>query len=145
MAVNGGHGGTKKRPQLSGKKKAHEHKLFCPVGLGTTPVCPGDFTGSSLGQIRWKLGTNPGFLLILHSGSPANLGRTRGTNPGLKGGTESYVRLFLALDERQITHLMTFLGGELGLLPFFLLHKRPQNTPWKSHIDHILGGPRLDE
>ena len=21
----------------SGKKKAHKHKLFCPVGLGTTP------------------------------------------------------------------------------------------------------------
>ena len=31
----------------SGKKKAHKHNFFCPVGLGTPPppVCPGDFTG----------------------------------------------------------------------------------------------------
>ena len=58
------------------------------------------------------------------------------------------------LDHRQITHLicarlymiyMIFLGGVLGLLPFFFLYKRPKNTPWKSHIDHILGGHRLDE
>ena len=47
----------------SGKKKAHKHKLFCPVGLGT----------------------NPGFLLILHSGSPAN--------PGLSLGQTQFVPL----------------------------------------------------
>ena len=58
----------------SGKKKAHKQRLFCPVGLGT----------------------NPGFLLILHSGSLANpglsLGQTQfvpGTISGTKGGTES--------------------------------------------------------
>ena len=67
-------GGIGKVEWGSGKKKAHKHKLFCPVGLGTTP----------------------GFLLILHSGSPISpglsLGQTRfvpGTIPGTKGGTES--------------------------------------------------------
>ena len=44
----------------TGKKKAHTHKLFCPVGLGTTPglsrgfhrVCPCDKSGENLGQTR---------------------------------------------------------------------------------------------
>ena len=44
----------------SGKKKPHKHKLFCPVGLGTTPglpgislgVCPWDKSGENLGQTR---------------------------------------------------------------------------------------------
>ena len=44
----------------SGKKKAHKHKLFCPVGLGTTlglcrgfqRVCPWDKSGENLGQAR---------------------------------------------------------------------------------------------
>ena len=38
---------------FSGKKKAHKHKLFGPVALGTTP-------GLSLGQTRFVPGTNPG-------------------------------------------------------------------------------------
>ena len=41
---------------LSGKKKAHKHKLFCPVGLGTTPGLswgfPRDKPGENLGQTR---------------------------------------------------------------------------------------------
>ena len=44
----------------SGKKKAHKHKFFCPVGLGTTPglsrgfhrVCPWDKSGENLGQTQ---------------------------------------------------------------------------------------------
>ena len=44
----------------SGKKKAHKHKFFCPVGLGTTPgvcrgfrrVCPWDKFCEYLGQTR---------------------------------------------------------------------------------------------
>ena len=44
----------------TGKKKAHKHKLFCPVGLRTTPglsrgfhrVCPWDKSGENLGQTR---------------------------------------------------------------------------------------------
>ena len=57
---------------------------------------PGISPGLSLGQVWWKAGTNPGFLLTLHSGSPISpglsLGQTRffpGTVPGTKGGTES--------------------------------------------------------
>ena len=46
--------------RISGKKKTHKHKLFCPVGLGTTPglsrgfhrVCPWDKSGENLGQTR---------------------------------------------------------------------------------------------
>ena len=46
--------------QLSGKRRAHKHKLFCSVGLGTTPglsrgfhrVCPWDKSGENLGQTR---------------------------------------------------------------------------------------------
>ena len=85
--------------RTSGKKKAHKQKKFCcPVGLGTTPgFVPGISPGLSLGQIRWKSGTNPGFLLILHTGSLAKPGLSPGTNPALplgqprgpKGGTES--------------------------------------------------------
>ena len=45
---------------FSGKKKAHKHKLFCPVGLGTTPgmsrgfhwVRTWDKSGENLGQTR---------------------------------------------------------------------------------------------
>ena len=45
---------------FSGKKKAHNHKFFCPVGLGTTAglsrgfprVCPWDKSGENLGQTR---------------------------------------------------------------------------------------------
>ena len=45
---------------ISGKKKAHKHRLFCPVGLGTTPglsrgfhrVCPWEKSGENLGQTR---------------------------------------------------------------------------------------------
>ena len=70
--------------------------FFVRLVLGRPRVCPGISPGLSLGQIRWKPGTNPGFLLILHSGSPISpglsLGQTRfvpGTIPGTKGGTES--------------------------------------------------------
>ena len=70
-----GGGGTKINGQnvyrhLSGKKKAHKHKLFGPVALGTPRECPGDKPGLSPGQSGFVPGTNPGFLLTLHSGSP---------------------------------------------------------------------------
>ena len=55
---------------LSGKKKAHKHKLFGPGALGTPRECPRDKPGLSRGQSGFVPGTNPGFLLILHSGSP---------------------------------------------------------------------------
>ena len=37
---------------------------------GTNPVCPWDKPSLSLGQALVVPGTNQGFLLILHSGSP---------------------------------------------------------------------------
>ena len=58
------------------------------------------------------------------------------------------------LDERQITHLICarlkydlydFFRAVWACFLLFFLYKRPQNTPSKSHIDHILGGHRLDE
>ena len=49
---------------VSGKKKAHKHKLFGPVALGTIP-------GMSLGQ-------NQGFLLLFSLRKP---GIVPGTNP----------------------------------------------------------------
>ena len=71
---------------LSDKKKAHKHKLFGPVALGTTRHCPRDESGLSLGQTHFVPGTNPGFLLILHNGRPVcprdkpslSLGQSRG-------------------------------------------------------------------
>ena len=58
-------------------------------------------------------------------------------------------------DKGQITHLICarlksdlydFLGGALGPLPVLFLVEKAQKHPLKkSHIDHILGGHRLDE
>ena len=50
-------------------KKAHKHKRFGPVALGTTPGLSWDDPGLSQGQTQVVPGTNRGFLLILHSGS----------------------------------------------------------------------------
>ena len=62
-------------------KKAHKHKRFGPVALGTTP-------GNSRGQSGFVPvpGTKPGFLLLLHNGSQScprdkpslSLGQSRG-------------------------------------------------------------------
>ena len=86
----------RKKKHISCKKKAHKHKLFVRLVLGRPRVCPGDFTGFVPGTNPVKTWDNPGFLLILHSGSPISpglsLGQTRfvpGTIPGTKGGTES--------------------------------------------------------
>ena len=77
---------------LSGKKKAHKHKLFGPVALGTPRECPRDKLGLSPGQSGFVPGTNPGF-------SPyftAEAQFVPGTNPvcpwdipGTKGGRKS--------------------------------------------------------
>ena len=81
---------------LSGKNKAHKHKLSGPVGCswddpgnvpGTNRVCPWDKLGFP--------GTNPGFLLILQSGSPGlSQGQTQfvlGTSPGQRAAERVYV------------------------------------------------------
>ena len=58
------------------------------------------------------------------------------------------------IDERQITHLICarlkydlydFFRGVLGLLCKKKNRKQAQKHPLESHIDHILGGHRLDE
>ena len=74
---------------VSGKKKAHKHKLFGPVALGTTP-------GLSLAQTGFVPGTNPlcpGFSPYFKQWKPSlSQGQTQfvpGTIPGTKGGIES--------------------------------------------------------
>ena len=56
---------------------------------------PGISPGLSLGQTRCNSGTNPGFLLILHSGS---LGQTRGRRAAQKVYVKKvYVPFLLAM------------------------------------------------
>ena len=75
-----GLGSQKESPLIvSGKKKAHKYKRFGPVALGTTP-------GLSLGQTGVVPGTNRGFLLILHSGSPVCPWDKPGLSLGQTGG-----------------------------------------------------------
>ena len=100
MGGGGGQNYLQKWGRYSRQKKAHKHKFFCPVGLGTTPgFVPGDFTGfvpgTNFGEVP---GTNPGLLLILHSRSPANpglsLGQTRvcpWDKPGAEGRHRKYM------------------------------------------------------
>ena len=55
-----------------GKKKAHKHKLSAQVSFGT----------------------NPGFLLILHSGSPVRLRDKPSSSPD-KSGVEGLQKTFM--------------------------------------------------
>ena len=49
-------------------KKAHRHKLFGPVALGTTPgLSQGQTEAFSLGQTHFVPGTNPLFLLLFYT------------------------------------------------------------------------------
>ena len=65
---------------LKCKKKAH--KLFCPVGLGTTPgLCFGDFTGFVPGTKPVKTCDKPGFSPLFYTGSPDFTGFVPGTSP----------------------------------------------------------------
>ena len=75
--------------EFPGKKKAHEHKLFCPVGLGTTPGLPRDFTGLVPGTNPVKTRGKPGFSPYFTQWKPDFTGFVLGTIPGTKGGTES--------------------------------------------------------
>ena len=88
--------GGPERPQESGKKKAHKHKLFCPVGLGTTPGLSGDFTRFVPGTKPVKTWDKPGFSPYFTQRKPDFTVFVPGTNPvcprtipGTKGGTES--------------------------------------------------------
>ena len=69
---------------ISGKKKAHKHKPFCPAGSWDDPgFVPGISPGLSLGQTRVFV-----FLLISHSGSPANPGLSVGQTRVVPGTQE---------------------------------------------------------
>ena len=59
--------------------------FFVRLVLGRPRVCPGDFT-------RFVPGTSPGFLLILHSGSPANPGLSLGQSRGRRAAQKVYVK-----------------------------------------------------
>ena len=82
----------------SGKKKAHKHKLFCLVGLGTTPglsrgfhrVYPWDKFGENLDK--------PGFSPFFTQWKPDFTGFVPGTNPACpwdKPGDEGRHRKFM--------------------------------------------------
>ena len=111
-----------------GNKRHININFFVRLVLGRPRVSPGDFTG-------FVPGTNPGFILILHSGSPISpglsLGQTRfvpGTIPGTKGGTESlcekkFMCLFRSLAQE---------SAEKGLRvpsPILPLHRRGVRHP----------------
>ena len=66
-------------PALIKARKRHININFIVrLVLGQPQVCPGDFTGFVCGTNSVKPWTNPEFLLILHSGSPANPGLSEG-------------------------------------------------------------------
>ena len=95
----------------SGKKKTHKHKLFCSGWSWDDP------------------GINPGFLLIFHSGSPANpglsLGQTRACpwdKPRAKGRQrkfmwKEFMCLFARNAKKEETHCsaQASLGTSCGL------------------------------
>ena len=68
---------------VSGKKKAHKHKLFCPVGLGTAP---GLSRGFHPGTNSVKIWETPGFSPYVAQCKPGKPGLVPGTNPGLSLG-----------------------------------------------------------
>ena len=84
-----------KCPKKSGKKKAHKHKLFGPVALGTPRECPRDKPGLSPGQSGFVPGTNPGFSSYFTQRKPGlSLGQTRfvpGTFRGRRAADRVYV------------------------------------------------------
>ena len=89
----------------SGKNKAHTHKLFGPVSLGTTP-------GSSQGQSRvtcpWG---EPGFALSLHSGSPVlSQGQTQFVpwNEPSSGAVEKHMCWSLKVYVPLLAHYATY-------------------------------------
>ena len=114
----------------SGKKKAHKHKLFGPVALGTPPECPRDKPGLSPGQSGFVPGTNPGFLLILHSGSPVcpwdipslSLGHSQFV-PGTFRGRRAADRVYV-----------------LKVYVPFSFPNLAESAPWRSSQSCVTGG-----
>ena len=89
------------RGNKSGKKKAHKHKLFGPVALGTTPGMSRGQTGFNVPGTKWvcpreKPRFSPHFTQWKPSLSQGQTQFVPGTIPGTKGGRKSlYVKRFL--------------------------------------------------
>ena len=100
---------------FSGKKKAHEHKFFRPVGLGTTPglsrgfhrVCPWDKPGENLGQTQ----VSPYFTQWKPSAPGLSQGQTRGRRAAQKVYVKKIMCLFRSLDLLEPTSLKPPIGG----------------------------------
>ena len=91
--------------QKSGKEKAHKHKIFGPAALGTPRECPRDKVGLSPGQSGFVPGTNPGFLLTLHSGSPVCPWDKPGLSRG-HSGDEGRKKEFMCLMLMCLSHAL---------------------------------------
>ena len=66
---------------MSGKKKAHKHKLFCPVGLRISPDLSQGQTGFVPGTNPVKNWDTPGFSPYCTQWKPDFTGFVPGTNP----------------------------------------------------------------
>ena len=92
---------------ISGKKKAHKHKLFCPVGLGTTPGLSEDFTGFVPGTNPVKTWDKPGFSPYFTQWKPDFTGFVPGTNPvchrAAKGGRQKGIGKKVTKNVKKVT------------------------------------------
>ena len=104
---------------FSGKKKAHKHNFFCPVGLGTTP-------GLSQGFHRTnpvKTWDTPGFSSYFSHWKPDFTGLVPGTNPvcfwGNPGDEGRHCSVYVKIIYVPLS-LASFLGrGEKAPAPCF--------------------------
>ena len=116
-------GGPLENFGFAGKKKAHKHKLFCPVGLGTTPGLSRDFTGFVPGTNPVKTWDKPGYSPYFAQWKPDFTGTVSGTNPvcpcdspGDEGRHRKFMRKeFMCLFRSLVFLALTeFWGSELS-------------------------------
>ena len=106
------------------------HKLFCPVGLGTTLGLSGEFTGFVPGTNPVKTWDKPGFSPYFTQWKPDFTGFVPGTNPQSRGRRAAqkvyvkkvYVPFSLARYPARVLRAMEFLVSQHGQLgaPFSL-------------------------
>ena len=93
--LGGGGGGAKyfffgaemSTKDFEARKRHINRNFLVRLPLGRPRECPGDKPGSSLGQTHFVPGKNPGFLLILHRGSPV----CPWDNPGDEGRPKKFM------------------------------------------------------
>ena len=104
------------RGYVTGKKKAHKHKCFCPVGLGTTPglsrgfhrVCPWDKPRFSPCSTQWKpdfTGFVPGTNPVCPWDKP---GLSLGQSRGRRAAQKVYVKKVYVLFSLANVHLQFY-------------------------------------